>query len=58
MLRIMDTHKAFRARTLSELDRETTRSVFERLGELTEEMGADYEERSVRSNHPHRVLVS
>ncbi len=56
VLRIVDTHKAFRARILSELDRET-RSVAERIGELTEEMGVEYEERSVRSNHPRRDPV-
>ena len=61
VLRIVDTHKAFRARLhyariLSELDRET-RNVVERIGELATEMGVDYEEQSVRSNHPRRELV-
>lgn len=61
VLRIVDTHKAFRARVhyariLSELDRET-RSVAERIGALAGEMGVEYEERSVRSNHPRRDLV-
>lgn len=61
VLRIVDTHKAFRARVhyariLSELDRET-RNVVERIGELAGERGVDYEERSVRSNHPRRDLV-
>ncbi len=56
MLRILDTQKAFHARILSELDQET-RSVVERIGELTEEMGVEYEERPVRSNHPRRDLV-
>lgn len=61
VLRIVDTHKAFRARVhyariLSELDLET-RSVVERIGELAGELGVEYEERSIRSNHPRRDLV-
>lgn len=61
VLRIVDTHKAFRARVhysriLTELDLET-RNVVERIVELATEMGLDYEERSVRSNHPRRELV-
>jgi len=61
VLRIVDTHKAFRARVhyariLSELDLET-RSVAERIGELAGELGVEYEERTIRSNHPRRDLV-
>ncbi len=61
VLRIVDTHKAFRARSRyaevsSELDRET-RAVVERIGELATEMGVEYEERSVRSSRPRRVLA-